>query len=308
MHELPQTRDLAAFVAVVEDGGFAEAGRRLGVAPSTLSRTVSRLESQLEVTLLRRSTRAIELTPEGRQLLRAALDILRQAEALSDLAQGSRAPRGPLRVNAPVPFVMHVIAPHLHAFHARYPQVEISLDMTDRLVDLIDSHADVAIRFGRLDNSDLLHRRLGRLSWRLCAAPDYLDRAGWPETPADLRRLEQVRFAAPDHINQLRFHGMSAPVEVPTSVSAANGEAVRGLVLGGMGLARFSDFMVERDIAEGRLVSLFPETLDAEPLDVSALYLTRTSGLRRLAVFLDWLGEVLASPTRDDRRRPTVTR
>lgn len=293
MHELPQTRDLAAFVAVVEDGGFAEAGRRLGVAPSTLSRTVSRLEALLQVTLLRRSTRAIEMTPEGRQLLETARDILRQTEALSDLAHGSRTPRGPLRINAPVPFVMHVIAPRLQAFHAAFPQVEVSIDMTDRLVDLIDSHADVAIRFGALDSSDLLRRRLGQVPWVLCAAPSYLDRVGWPEQPQDLARMEQVRFAAPDHINALRFRGLEAPLALPASVQAANGEAVRGLVLGGIGIARFSDFMVAEDLAAGKLVSLFPEALIADPLEVSALYLTRASGLRRLSVFLDWLEETL---------------
>lgn len=292
MHELPQTRDLAAFVAVVESGGFAEAGRRLGVAPSTLSRTVTRLEALLSVSLLRRSTRAIELTPEGRQLLLSAQEIVRQTEALGDLAQGSRTPRGPLRVNAPVPFVLHVIAPRLHEFHALYPQVAVTLDMTDRLVDLIDSQADVAIRFGALGDSDLLHRKLGQTPWKLCAAPGYLDRHGWPQTPADLARLSQVCFTAPEHINTLRFRE-AGEVALAASVRATNGEAVRSLVLGGMGVARFSDFMVSQDIAEGRLVELFSDQLEAAPLEITALYLTRTSGLRRLAVFLDWLGQIL---------------
>lgn len=295
MHELPQTRDLAAFVAVITDGGFAEAGRRLGVAPSTLSRTVTRLETLLGVTLLRRSTRAIELTPEGRRLLQAAQDIVTQTEALADLAGDSRAPRGPLRVNAPVPFVLHVIAPRLHEFHARYPDVDVTLDMTDRLVDLIDAHADVAIRFGPLGDSALLHRRLGQAPWRLCAAPGYLDRVGWPHSPSDLADLGQVRFTTPAHINTLRFAGVADPITVPAAVHAANGEAVRALVLGGMGIARFSDFMVADDLASGRLVELFPEGLQASPLDISALYLTRAAGLRRLAVFLDWLGEVLSA-------------
>ncbi|WP_138464506.1 LysR family transcriptional regulator [Poseidonocella sp. HB161398] len=294
MHELPQTRDLAAFVAVIEAGGFAEAGRHLGVAPSTLSRTVTRLEAQLGVTLLRRSTRAIELTPEGSDLLSAAQDIVTRTEALSDLASRGRAPRGPLRVNAPVGFVLHAIAPRLAGFHAHYPQVDVTLDMTDRPVDLIDSHADLAIRFGTLADSGLLQRPLGRTPWRLVAAPGYLDRAGWPERPEDLARLSQVRFTAPSHINALRFTGLAAPVDVPAAVHAENGEAVRSLILGGMGIARLSEFMVAEDIAAGRLASLFADRLIAEPLDITALYLTRASGLRRLAVFLDWLGAALA--------------
>lgn len=294
MHELPQTRDLAAFVAVIEAGGFAEAGRHLGVAPSTLSRTVTRLEALLGVTLLRRSTRAIELTPEGRELLIAAQDIVTRTEALSDLASHGRTPRGPLRVNAPAGFILHVIAPQLAGFRDQFPHVDITLDMTDRPVNLIDSHADVAIRFGPLADSEMLQRPLGRTPWRLVAAPGYLDRNGWPVRPADLARLSQVRFTAPDHINVLRFKDLSGPVHVPASVHAENGEAVRSLILGGMGIARLSEFMVAEDIAAGRLVSLFPEQLQAEPLDITALYLTRTSGLRRLAVFLDWLGARLS--------------
>ncbi|MEO1909668.1 MAG: LysR family transcriptional regulator [Paracoccus sp. (in: a-proteobacteria)] len=293
MHELPQTRDLAAFVAVVEDGGFAEAGRRLGVAPSTLSRTVSRLEQQLGATLLRRTTRMIEMTPEGRDLLEAARGILDRTEALSDLVLGSRRPRGPLRVNAPVPFVLHGLAPRLAEFRAAYPEVELTLDMTDNPVDLIGAHADVAIRFGPLSDSAMLHRRLGHAPWRLVAAPQYLDRVGWPASPADLDRLEQVRFAAPDHINLLRFRHLPAPVALRTSVTAGNGEAVRHLVLGGLGIARFSQFMVAEDLAAGRLVDLFSDELVAEPLQITALYLTRSSGLRRLAVFLDWLESIV---------------
>lgn len=291
-HDLPQTADLAAFIAVIEDGGFAEAGRRLGAAPSTLSRTVTRLEAQLKVTLLRRSTRGSELTPEGRDLLEAAREIVARTEALSDLATGARAPRGPLRVNAPVPFVLHVIAPRLAEFHARYPEIGLTVDMTDSIVDLIDAHADVAIRFGPLPDSDLLHRPLGRAEWRLVAAPDYLARGARPERPADLAALEQVRFSSPAHINDLRFHDLADPVSPRVSVTAANGEAVRQLVLGGMGIARFSDFMIDADIASGRVVELFPGQLDIPPLAISALYLTRASGLRRLGVFLDWLADV----------------
>ena len=288
-HELPQTADLAVFIAVVECDGFAEAARRLGAAPSTLSRTVTRLERQLGVTILRRSTRGIEITPEGRDLLRAARDIVERTEVLADIATRSRAPRGPLRINAPVPYVLHVIAPRLAEFHARYPEIDLTIDMTDRVVDLMESQADVVIRMGILPDSDLLQRRLGRAEWRLVAAPSYLDRAGHPAAPAELVAHEQVLFSAPAHINDLRFHGLNDPVQPGGSVVATNGEAVRHLVLNGMGIARFSDYMIDRDIAEGRVVELFQGQLDILPLDITALYLTRASGLRRLSVFLDWL-------------------
>ncbi|UYV38927.1 LysR substrate-binding domain-containing protein [Rhodobacteraceae bacterium D3-12] len=114
-----------------------------------------------------------------------------------------------------MPYVLHVLAPRLAEFHATYPDIQLSIDMTDTLVDLIGSHADVAIRLGKLPDSDMLHRPLGRTDWKLVAAPDYLDRKGWPKSPTDLSQLEQVRFAAPDHINTLRFAGLSTPVTVP---------------------------------------------------------------------------------------------
>lgn len=295
MHELPQTRDLAVFLSVIDHGGFAEAGRFLKSAPSTLSRTVSRLEAGLGVTLLRRSTRAIELTPEGRDLAQAAREIVARAESLSEIATQSRAPRGPLRVDAPVPFVLHGIAPKLSGFQQRYPDIELTLDMNDAVVDLFGSHADVAIRFGPLSDSGMLRRRLGRTGWTLVAAPAYLDRFGRPERPEDLADFGQVRFAAPDYINDLRFKGLANPIRPRPTVTATNGEAVRRLVLAGLGVARFSDYMIAEDLAAGRLVPLFPDRLEAEPLDITALYLTRISGLRRLSVFLDWLEEIVVS-------------
>ncbi len=293
LHELLRMEDLAAFVGVVDDGGFAESARRGRVSASTLSRSLTRLERQLGVALLRRTTRSIEITPEGATVLAEAREILDRAENLQEFATNSQAPSGPLRVNAPVPFVLHVLAPRLAEFRAQFPDIQLTLDMTDTLVDLIGSHADVAIRLGRLPDSGMLHRRLGRTPWKLVATPDYLDRHGWPETPSDLTRLQQVRFAMPDHINTLRFAGHDGPVALPPALTASNGEAVRQLVLGGLGIARFSQFMVAEDLRAGRFVELLPSQLEAEPLDISALYLTRISGLRRLGVFLDWLETLL---------------
>lgn len=292
-HELPRIGDLAAFVGIVDDGGFAESARHRGLSASTLSRSVTRLEQQLGVTVLRRTTRSIEITPEGAAVLAEARKILDRTEGLQEIATSGQAPAGPLRVNAPVPFVLHVLAPHLAEFHAKFPDIHLTLDMTDTLVDLIGSHADVAIRLGRLPDSEMLHRSLGRTEWKLVAAPDYLDQHIWPEVPADLIRLEQVRFAAPDHINTLRFAGVDDPIALPPALTASNGEAVRRLVLGGLGIARFSNFMINEDLAAGRLVEILPGQLEAEPLDISALYLTRISGLRRLGVFLDWLATLL---------------
>ncbi|MBB95219.1 MAG: hypothetical protein CML68_11545 [Rhodobacteraceae bacterium] len=143
--------------------------------------------------------------------------------------------------------------------------------MTDRPVDLIDSLAEVAIRFDPLPDSELLQRPLDQTAWRLVATPDDLGRAGWSERPEDLSRLAQVRFTAPQHINTLRFDGPEPPVVVAASVCAENGEAVRSFILGGMGIARPSNFMVAEDIATGHLVPLFTDHLGAAPLAITGL-------------------------------------
>ncbi|SDE78281.1 LysR family transcriptional regulator [Limimaricola pyoseonensis] len=293
--EYPELREIAAFVAVAEDGGFAEAARRLDLAPSSLSRAVAGLEARLGVTLIRRTTRRMALTPEGQELLARGRRLLEQAGELAEIGQAARVPKGPLRVNAAVPFMLHVVIPRLPAFRARYPEIELTLSMTDSVVDLIGAHADVAIRLGRLPDSELLHRRLGTSDWRLVAAPAYLDRVGRPETAEDLARLEQVRFVQPARLNDWHVAGRDAPIRPVAAAGADNGEAVRHMVLAGLGAARFSDFMIDADIAAGRVEELCPGQLDEPPLAISAVYAERASGSRRLQVFLDFLAEALAA-------------
>ncbi len=153
-----------------------------------------------------------------------------RTEALSELGSGGQTPRGPLRVNAPVPFMLHAIAPRLPEFQSRYPEIDLRFDMTDDVFDLISAHADVAIRSGPLEDSDLLKRHLGRTLWQLVAAPHYPDAHGWPKNLAELSSLEQVRFSAPAHNNLLTLGEVETSVDVPTAVEASNGEAVRRLV------------------------------------------------------------------------------
>ena len=243
------------------------------MAPSTLSRTVTQLEAILGITLLRRSAGAIELTPEGA----AAVGGGAGDPALDRGALGHR-PRQPHPARAAESERASALRAAssrraYEASQARFPQVSETLDMIDRPVDLIDNHADLAIRFDLLKDSDVLHRRLGRTAWKLCTEPAYLERASWPARPADFAALSRVGFPAP--------------------VQAENGEAVRALVMGGMGVVRFSDYMVADDVAARLLVELFPGQLDTAPFDITALDLTRASGPRRLAVFPDCLRELL---------------
>lgn len=291
-HELPDLKELAAFVAVAEDGGFAEAARRLDVAPSSLSRAVARVEEKLGYAVFRRTTRQVALTEEGVRTLAQARDVLRGAERLLDLRSASRAPAGAIRVNAPVPFMLHLLIPRLSEFRARYPDIELSLAMTDSVVDLIGAHADVAIRFGDLPDSELRHRLLGKAAWRLVASPSRLERDGMPDTIEDLATRPQVRFMHPPRINDWWFRGRSKPLRPPAAIHAENGEAVRALVLAGCGYQQFSDFMIDEDIAKGHAISLFGDRLSTIPSSVHAVYSEPASKLRRLGVFLDFLSEI----------------
>lgn len=293
MHEFTLVRELAIFVAIVEDGSYVEASRRLNLAASTMSRSISKLEMALGITLLRRTTRSIDLTPDGSDVYRIAKDVLRHTERLRDVGQAVKSPRGPLRINASVPFMLHVLVPALPEFRDLYPEIDVTLTMTDSVVDLIGAHADIAIRLGPLSDSDLLVRPLGVSQWRLVAAPEYIAKHGYPTEVEDLQKLQQVRFLSPRHLNELSFKGENSAITMPSSVQADNGETVRHLVMKGMGVARLSDFLVDPDIEEGRLVELFPKQLDSKPMEISAVYMEPASGSRRLEVFLNFLREKL---------------
>jgi DNA-binding transcriptional LysR family regulator len=302
-HELPDLKEVAAFIAVAEDGSFAEAARRLGLAPSSLSRLVAKLENRLGFDVFRRTTRQLGLTEEGAKALSRARDLVGSAEVFADLGSTRGHPSGVINVNAPVSFIVHVLAPRVREFCAAYPDVTVKLSMTDALVDLISAHADVAIRFGQLQDSPLLFRTLGKSAWRLVGAPALLEEAGMPNGIADLQRFQQVAFTNPVRLNDWWFEGHPKPIRIPPAVHADNGEAVRALVLAGCGLAQFSDYMIDADIASGKLVPLLADKLTTPSLQVSALYSEQASRLGRMKVFLDWLSDVTVNIF-TDRSRP----
>ena len=263
---MPDLKEITAFIAVAEDGSFAEAARRLGVAPSSLSRSVARLEARLGFDVFRRTTRQVGLTEEGATTLARARDLV----------------------------ILHAIAPRIHEFCSAYPDVTVRLSMTDTLVDLISAHADVAIRFGELEDSSLLYRHLGRSAWRLVGAPSLVEARGVPEKISDLENFKQVAFMNPPRLNDLWFEGRSKPIRLTPAIHADNGEAVRALVLAGSGIAQFSDYMIDADIRSGSVVSLLQDQLRTPAIPVSALYSEPAGRLGRMQVFLDWLSNVTA--------------
>jgi DNA-binding transcriptional LysR family regulator len=292
---------LIAFAAVIDTGSFSAAAERLGQTPSGVSRTISRLEKQLGMTLMHRTTRRLDLTEEGAWLLGRARRILADLEDTEAQAAARRSqPSGLVRVNAATPALDHLIAPLVPAFLDAYPQVELTLASGETVVDLIEERADIAIRIGQLADSTLKARKLGRSRIRVLAAPAYLERHGEPASVAGLARHRLLGFAAPASLNTwpLRNPDDEAEAEagwpVQPQVTASSGETVRHLALAGAGIASLSDFLTRADVEAGRLVPVLPEAALPWMQPVWAVFYKQGALAPRVAALVDFLAERLA--------------
>ena len=289
---------LVAFVAVIDSGSFSGAAGRLGQTPSGVSRTIARLERQLGMTLIHRTTRRLDLTEEGGWLLARARRILADLDETESLAAHARAqPAGLVRVNAATPTLDHLIAPLLADFLDAYPQVQVELTSGETVVDLIEEKADVAIRIGQLPDSTLNARRLGRSRIRVLAAPSYLERHGTPKQVEELARHRLVGFVAPASLNTWPLRAgedAGEGVRIAPHVTATSGETIRHLALRGAGIVSLSDFLTRADVAAGRLVPL----LDAAALpwtqSVWAVFYKQGALAPRVKALVDFLAERLA--------------
>ncbi len=263
---MDQFNGLSAFVKTADLGSFVSAGRVLGLSASAVGKAVTNLERQLGVRLFQRSTRSIRLTEEGRlfhERCRRVLDDL--DDARSSLAQAVAAPRGRLRLSVPL-VSYHLLLPILPDFTRLYPEVELDIDFNDRIVDLIEEGVDVAIRSGNLQDSRLMSRALRPFQMLLCASPDYLERHGVPQCPADLQEHFGVRFRFPNS-GKLQSWPLALPPGQPeplsrTALICNNMEALRGATLSGLGIGCMPDFLARGPVAEGRLRTILDDHID----------------------------------------------
>jgi DNA-binding transcriptional LysR family regulator len=285
--------EMAAFVRVVEEGGFSAAARTLGLTPSAVSKLIGRLEDRLGARLLHRTTRRISLTHEGVAYYQRSVRILREIEEAEDaITQLHVAPRGTLRVNAAVAFATYQIVPLMPEFLELYPEVHLELTVTDRVVDLIEEGVDVAIRIGARTDSSLISRQLAEDHRLICAAPAYLDRHGMPQTPDDLTGHNCLAWMANQGgLNDWPFVGPDGPYTVTVSGNAEvnSGETLHEMALAGLGLARMAEFRVGADIAAGRLVPLLLDHHRADPLPIHVVYPHRRHLLPKVRTFVDFL-------------------
>jgi DNA-binding transcriptional LysR family regulator len=287
---------LTAFVAVIDTGSFSNAAQQLGQTPSSVSRTISRLEQQLGMTLIHRTTRRLDLTEEGSWLLARARRILADLEETESQAALARAqPAGLVRVNAATPTLDHLVAPQLADFFDAYPQVQVELTSGETVVDLIEERADVAIRIGNLADSTLNARRLGRSRIRVLAAPGYLERHGTPQHVEDLTRHRLVGFVAPASLNTWPLRaGTEEGWRIAPHVTATSGETVRHLALQGAGIVSLSDFLTRADVAAGRLVPVLEEASLPWTQPVWAVFYRQGALAPRVKALVDFLADRLA--------------
>ncbi|AXQ48430.1 LysR family transcriptional regulator [Pseudomonas vlassakiae] len=281
------------FTATVDAQGFSAAARRLGVATSSVTRLVDALESELGTTLLNRSTRQVSLTEAGARYYARARDIFDALdEADASVADRGDEPVGVLRLCLPVEFGRRVIAPHLGPFLARHPSLELDIDMSDRLDDLLDGRYDLSIRLGDPSpNGELVCRQLGRFQRWLVASPDYLASRDALLHPEQLLQQACLRFRYGQKARAWRLQRADEVLELEVSgpLRSANADLLREAALAGSGIALLADWLVREDVAAGRLQRLFADW-QASPGtandSINALYLPNHRGSRRVNAFI----------------------
>ncbi|MCX8999855.1 LysR family transcriptional regulator [Rhizobiaceae bacterium BDR2-2] len=292
--EINRSGEMDVFVRVVELGGFSPAARAARMTPSAVSKLIARLESRLGARLLNRSTRQLQLTPEGCAFYERATRLLADLEDAERAASAGEQPVGRVRVNTSASYANHILAPVLPAFLSRHPGVTLDIVQTDAVVDLLAERTDVAIRAGPLKNSSLVARKLGETALMIVAAPSYLDRCGEPHSIADLERHNRLGFGYARAVDgwPLSENGATAIVPATGRVQASDGEGLRHLALSGVGIARLAAFTVRDDIAAGRLVPVLAHLDAGEKEAFHAIHIGQGGPLpSRIRALLDFLAE-----------------
>lgn len=295
--------DVEIFVAIVADGSFTAAARRLGVSKSHVSRQIQALEDRLGARLLDRTTRTVRPTDAGSEFHARAVRIVAELDeaerAVRDLQSE---PRGTLRIGAPVSFGLRYVAPAVADFMTRWPDLRVEVSYSDHRVDVIGDGFDVVVRIGPLTDSSLIVRRLARTRSHIVASPAYLERRGVPHTPEALSTHDCLRYAHQVSGPTWALHGAdeSRTVRVDGPLGADNGDALLIAARAGLGLAYMPDFFVAADLADGRLVTVLGDWTTRD-IPIAALYPHNRHLSAKVRFFVDHLAQTLAArPWRQD--------
>lgn len=282
---------MRVFAAVVERNGFSAAAQALGLSTAGVTRQVAALEKRLSTRLLHRTTRRVSPTSAGAAYYAQCVRLLAEFDAL-EASIGAQAlePSGTLRINAPVSWGIARLGPLLAGYRQRYPQVELDLALSDRLVDMVEEGYDVAIRITREPSPALIARRLGQARITLCAAPSYLAARGTPHTPQELEQHDCLGYSYWTSGNQwpLQGPGGETRVTVNSILQANNGDVLREAAIAGMGVILQPDFLLEDALADGRLVRVLPEW-EVPTIGIFAVYTSRSHLAPKVRSFIDYL-------------------
>ncbi|HGA2977925.1 MAG: LysR family transcriptional regulator [Klebsiella aerogenes] len=288
---MDKLRGMETFVAVVECGSFTGAAARLEISAVMVGKYIALLEGQLGTRLLERNTRRQSLTDAGRVYFDEARRVLEQvANAERSVERLRLAPAGTLRVSAPVSFGASIIAPLTASFLQAWPEVRVELDLTNRMVDLVDEGIDLAIRIGDIQRTDLVAKYLAPYRMAICAAPDYLARHGTPQTPADLAGHQCLSHTVWTARNEWRLPGAAEEVRWKRDavLRCNDGYALRMAAVAGAGLLLQPEVLLAEDLANGRLVRIL-QNYTPEPRPIHLLWRQDLRPLPKLTRFVEHL-------------------
>lgn len=290
---------MQAFARVVEAGSFTKAAETLHMSKTSVTQLVQQLEARLRVKLLNRTTRKVNITADGAAYYERVIRLLADLDdAETSLSSASALPRGRLRVDVPSPFASTILMPALPEFHARYPDIQIDMGVSDRIVDVIGENVDCVVRGGELTDQSLMARRVGDLRLGVYAAPSYLERVGTPAHPRELEdshhRIVGFLWARTGKALPYAMHreGESLHVHGRYVLAVDDGNAYLAAGLAGMGVLWVPDYMAKNHLERGDLVPLFKDwRMDSMPMYV-AFPPNRHISLK-LRVFIDWVAELM---------------
>lgn len=270
---IDKLRSIAIFATVVEQGSFRAASLHLGLVPSRVSEVVSRLESDLGVTLLYRTTRQLSLTHEGRLLFEKAQDMLASAEmGLDAINPLSDEPAGSLHISSPAFITQTALMDSFASFMHQYPGVDVNFHFSDRRMDIIDEGLDLSIRAGWLEDSEFMSRRIGQSDRFLVASSDYVKAKGAPTDPNDLHDWDWVRFnMRPDQTELTSTNGETKIVTGNSRVKVNSAEALYEFAARGLGVTAIPEHLACRGFDRGDLVHVLPEW-KLQPLGLYAIW------------------------------------
>lgn len=294
---MDQIQAMRIFVRVVEAGTFTRAADSLNLPKATVTKHVQALEERLRVKLLNRTTRRVTVTPDGAAYYDRTVRLLTDLDDIEASMTNARAnPRGRLRIDVGTSVAQLLIIPHLAEFHARYPDIQVDLGVSDRTVDLIGDNVDCVIRGGELSDQSLVARRIGSLEFITVAAPAYLERKGTPSHPLEIEEKHaSVIYFSPQsgrhYPLEFRRGDESIDVTGPYQLSVNESNAYVTSIVAGLGIGQITSWQAQRHFDGGSLVRLLPEW--TQPLlPVYVVYPPNRHLSAKVRAFVDWAAEL----------------